>query len=128
MYCCGPSSGISSGSSGDNRASRSARSTVRRRLASSSTFVVAEARRRPIVDVTVSEVSVMPPDVVISAPAKRVLPLHPVFRLTRVSSAFAIPSTRSVSVFAWSRVRNGASALWKSQGSKSDFIRRSSPC
>jgi hypothetical protein len=90
--------------------------------------VVAEARRRPIVDVTVSDVSVMPPDVVIPAPAKRVLPLHPVFRLTRVSSALAIPRTRSVSDFAWSRDMNGASAVWKSQGSKSDFIRRSSRC
>ena len=52
---CGPSSGISSGSSGDRRASCAARSTVRFSDASSSTFVDADARRLPIVTVTVTD-------------------------------------------------------------------------
>ena len=96
---------MSSGSSGLSFASDSARSTVRFRLSSSSTLVVADARRLPIVDVTVTMVSVVPPLVVISLPAKRVLPLQPLVMLTRVSSALANDSTRSASALACSRVR-----------------------
>ena len=55
--------------------------------ASSSTLVDADARRVPIVTVTVTMMSVMPPDVVMLASAKRVLPLHVLVMLTRVWSA-----------------------------------------
>ena len=47
-----------SGSSGDSFARRSARSTVRASDASSSTFVDADARRLPIVLMTLTVVSV----------------------------------------------------------------------
>ena len=94
-----------SGSSGESLARRSARSTARRSDASSSTLVEADARRLPIVLVIVSVVSVMPPEVVISLPAKRVLPLHELEMLTRVSSPWAMASTLSASAFACSRLR-----------------------
>jgi len=90
------SSGIASGSSGLSFARRSARSTVRLRLSSSRMFVDDDARRLPIVDVTVMSVFVVPPLVVISFPAKRVLPLHPLTTVTRVSSAALSFRTRSV--------------------------------
>jgi hypothetical protein len=106
-YWCVPSSGMSSGSSGASRASRSDSSTVRLSDASSSTFVDAEARRRPIVLVMVTVVSVTPPAVVISLAAKRVLPLHPDEMLTRVCSAVARERTRVLSARAWSRVSIG---------------------
>ena len=63
-----------------------ASSTVRFSDASSSTLVDADARRLPIVTVTVTDVSVMPPDVVMLASAKRVLPLHSLVMFTRVWS------------------------------------------
>ena len=87
---------MSSGSSGASRASRSDSSTVRLSDASSSTLVDAEARRRPIVLVTVMVVSVTPPAVVISLAAKRVFPLQPDPTVTRVCSAFARERTRVV--------------------------------
>ena len=68
-------------------------------------FVDADARFFPTLDVTVTVVFVEPPLVVISLPAKRVLPLHALVMFTRVSSAFANASTRSASAFACSRVR-----------------------
>jgi hypothetical protein len=43
-----------------------------------------EARRRPNVTVTVTEVSVVPPDVVILPSANRVLPLRSLVTVTRV--------------------------------------------
>jgi hypothetical protein len=123
-YCCAPSSGMSSGSSGASFASRSARSTVRRMAASSSTLVDAEARRRPTVLVTDRVVSVTPPDVVISLPAKRVLPLQPLPMLTRVSSAFATARARSARARASSRVM-----MWAPSGANRECgIRNSSPC
>jgi hypothetical protein len=103
-YDCGPSSGMNSGSSGDNRARRAARSTVRFNDASSSTFVEADARRRPTAIDTVSVVSVTPPDVVMLASAKRVLPLHSLVMLTRACSPALRESTRAASAFASSRV------------------------
>ena len=56
--------------------------------------------------VTVSVLSVTPPDVVMLASAKRVLPLHVLTITTRVWSAVLSASTRSVNAFAWSRVSN----------------------
>ncbi len=47
---------------------------MRRSEASSSVLVVAEARRRPSVTVTVTDVSSVSPDVLMLASAKRVLP------------------------------------------------------
>ena len=68
--------------------------------ASSKTFDETVARRLPIVLMTLSVVSVMPPEVVISPPAKRVLPLHWLEITTRVSSAFENASTLSAMAFA----------------------------
>ena len=115
VYDCGPSSGMISGSSGASLARRSARSTVRRSAASSNTFDDTEARRFAVVLTTLSVVSVIPPDVVISPPAKRVLPLQSLAMTTRVSSAFANDSTLSVSAFACSRERSGGAELPKSE-------------
>ena len=92
-----------SGSSGDSFASVAASSTVRFSAASSSTLVDDDARRLPIVTVTVTVVLVTPPDVVMLASAKRVLPLHSLVMFTRVSTAAANDSTRSAMAFACSR-------------------------
>ena len=72
-------------------------------------FVFADARRFPMVEVTVMLVFVVPPLVVISLPANRVLPLHPLVMLTRVSSAFAKERTRSASALACACERKSAS-------------------
>ena len=89
-----------SGSSGDNFARVAANSTVRFNAASSSTLVDDEARRLPIVTVTVTVVLVTPPDVVMLASAKRVLPPHSLVTFTRDSSPAASDSTRSAMAFA----------------------------
>ena len=89
-----------SGSSGDSFASVAANSTVRFSAASSSTLVDDEARRLPIVTVTVTVVLVTPPDVVMLASAKRVLPPHSLVTFTRVSRPAASDSTRSAMAFA----------------------------
>ena len=52
---------------------------------------------------TVTIVSVTPPEVVMLASAKRVLPLQVLTIVTRVCSALLSISTRSVSAFAASR-------------------------
>ena len=57
--------------------------------------MLAEARRRPIVAVTATVVSVMLPDVVMRLSAKRVLPLTRFVMVTRVWSAMLSASTRS---------------------------------
>src|ERR1700759_4022322 len=113
---------MSSGLSGLSLASDSANATVRFRLSSSSTLVVADARRLPIVDVIVTSVFVVPPLVVISLPANRVLPLQPVVMLTRVSSAFANDNARSHNAFACSRVMKSASAAKRDFGCVSDML------
>ena len=114
-----------SGSSGASRASRSESSTVRRSAASSRMFVDTDARRLPTVLTTETVVSVMPPDVVISPPAKRVLPLQSLEMETRVSSAFANESTLSAIALACSRVRSGGAKVVKRERGA---IRRSSRC
>lgn len=68
-YCCGPSSGMISGSSGESFARRAERSTVRRRLSSSRTLVVADARFLPKVLAMVTVVFAVSPDVVTCPPA-----------------------------------------------------------
>jgi hypothetical protein len=67
-------------------------------------LVDAEARRRPIVTVTSTDTLVTPPEVVMLASAKRVLPFHSLVMVTRVWSALLNDSTRSASAFASSRV------------------------
>ena len=83
---------------------------MRRSHPSSTTFDDTEAPRFPSALTTETVVSVMPPDVVISPPAKRVLPLQLLEMETRVSSAFANDNTRSAMAFACSRVRSGGAA------------------
>src|SRR6185503_11540412 len=87
-----------------------ARSTVRLSDASSRTLVDDDARRFPIVLTTVMLTSLLSPEVVISPPAKRVLPLHPLSTTTRVSSAFAKPITLFASALACSAVRRFSAA------------------
>jgi hypothetical protein len=73
---------------------RSDNSTVRPSEASSMTLVVDDARRRPMVLVMVSSVSVVAPAVVISPTAKRVLLCRDASIATRHASALLIASTR----------------------------------
>jgi hypothetical protein len=71
---------------------------------SSRMFVAAEARWRPMVAVTVTDTSVVPPEVVMLASAKRLLPPEALVIFTRVWSARLNESTRSARAFASSRV------------------------
>ena len=75
--------------------------------------------------VIVTDESVVSPDVVISPPAKRVLPLQPLVIATRVSSALANDSTLSVIALDCSRV---SSAGAYAENSERGAIRRSSRC
>jgi hypothetical protein len=69
--------------------------------------------------------SLLSPEVVISPPAKRVLPLQSLETATRVSSALAIPITRSAIAFACSAVRrlSAAAVLLKSERGLTLFSR-----
>ena len=86
-YCCGPSSGIASGSSGASFASRSDVSTTQRSPSSSSLLVVALALRFPNELFTVIVVSLSSPAVDTWFTAKRVLPRTAPSIVTRASSA-----------------------------------------
>jgi hypothetical protein len=82
-------------------------------------LVDAEARRFPIVLTTVTEISLLSPDVVISPPAKRVLPLQSLEIETRVESAVAIPMILLVIAFACSaesRLSAAAVAVKRERG------------
>jgi len=77
---------------------------VRFSVSSSATFVVADARRLPMVLITVIVRSVELPDVVISPPAKRVCPVELDRMTTRASSALLKPRILRASACMSSRV------------------------
>ena len=74
-YCCAPSAGIASGSSGASRAICSLVSTTRRSDSSLRSFDVTTACLRPKLLCTASCASVVAPEVDIWFAAKRTLPL-----------------------------------------------------